>query len=74
MAIFQVDNVKLHQAQIVKEWFGRKKNIDQKWMHLLIEINVVMVFSSRVASVFVQGLVYARVNSKSTPAHPKDFP
>jgi len=54
MAIFQVDNVKLHPAQIVKEWFGRKKNIDQKWMHLLIEINVVMVFSSRVASVFVQ--------------------
>jgi len=49
MTIFQEDNVKNHQI----------------FMHLLMEINAVMLFPSRGASVFGQGLVLTMHSSQT---------
>jgi len=54
MAIFQDDSVKMHQAQIVKGWLSElsKQDLDQKWMHLLMEIASQHLFPSRGAYIF----------------------
>jgi len=54
MAIFQDDSVKMHQAQIVKGWLSELsiQDLDQKWMHLLMEIASQHLFPSRGAYIF----------------------